>query len=50
MHQLFHRLRPKLWVDIEHLAVPGYQHLYRQRCTICGATRVQDRPGDKDTP
>jgi hypothetical protein len=41
-HKLIHNLRLSLWESTDHLAVPGYQHLYRQRCRECGATRVQD--------
>lgn len=41
MHQLFHLFTAR-WVDIEHLTTPGYAHLYRQRCSVCGKTRVQD--------
>ena len=42
-HTLTHRFRPSLWENTDHLAVPGYLHLYRQQCRVCGATRVQDR-------
>jgi hypothetical protein len=41
-HKLTHRFRPGFWENIEHLSVPGYQNLYRQRCRVCGETRMQD--------
>jgi hypothetical protein len=32
------------WKVIEHLAVPGYTRLVRQRCVICNDTRVRELP------
>ncbi len=49
MHQLFHLFTAR-WTDIWHLTVPGYQHLYQQRCGICGKTRVHDRVREAGTP
>jgi hypothetical protein len=42
-HRTFHRFM-KCWETIEHMAVPGYANLVRQRCTICKDTRVQELP------
>ena len=42
LHKLTHRFRPRLWDSTDHLTTPGYQNLYRQRCRVCGTTRIQD--------
>lgn len=41
-HRLMHILKPDLWENTDHLAVPGYSKLYRQQCRRCGATRIQE--------
>lgn len=44
-HLLTHRFRQGLWENTENLPAPGYPGtLYRQRCTVCGETRVQELP------
>lgn len=40
-HKLLHRFLD-CWETTGHLAVPGYTGLVRQRCTVCGETRVTD--------
>jgi hypothetical protein len=42
IHKLIHRFVQRYWETAEHLPVPGYAKLIRQRCTVCGETRVQD--------
>jgi hypothetical protein len=47
-HRLTHRFRQDLWENVENLPVPGYAGtLYRQRCKVCGDTRVQELPRPK---
>jgi hypothetical protein len=41
-HKLAHYFRAGLWENTEHLGVPGYSGLYRQRCRVCGRTRITD--------
>ena len=41
-HKLTPRFRQSLWETVEHLPVPGYTRLVRQRCRVCRETRIQD--------
>lgn len=41
LHKLFHYFTGE-WRVIEHLPVPGYTNLVRQKCAGCGTTRVQE--------
>ena len=43
IHKMFHWFTGS-WKVIEHLAVPGYTRLVRQRCVICNDTRVRELP------
>lgn len=43
LHPVLHRFLA-CWETVEHLPVPGYPRLVRQRCTICQETRVTELP------
>lgn len=43
LHPLLHKFM-SCWETTEKLPVPGYTRLVRQRCTVCGETRVTELP------
>ena len=44
MHKMLHLFTAR-WENTARLPVPGYMFLFRQECTVCGRTRVQDLLG-----
>lgn len=41
LHPMLHKFLD-CWETTENLPVPGYTRLVRQRCTVCGETRVTE--------